>query len=127
MTLRGTRKGGPKWENVIFRETKDLSSGETVERRHRVKGLSRAAIYMPIDKARNLETTLYYCEGMVETEDEVDILEIRSASVVVTFVINAATVRATSSHHVMSRHRNMPGQLTSSHHIIASRQQSVIR
>jgi hypothetical protein len=55
----------------------------------------------------------------------VDILEIRSASVVVTFVINAATVRATSSHHVMSRHRTMPGQLTSSHLIIASRQQSV--
>ena len=67
--LRTTGRQGPKWSDVLYRSTRDMDSGEYLEDCVSVKGMGGARLHALLDRARDLETTLYYGEetGKEET------------------------------------------------------------
>ena len=59
---RTTKKGGPDWNDVVMRITRDAESGEEIERLEDASAiLSKALLYKPVPGApRDIITELYY-------------------------------------------------------------------
>ena len=62
--LKGTGSGGPPWDCVLSRSVIDMESQEVLENKRIMNGLSKTEVPAPLNKVRNIETTLFYREGV---------------------------------------------------------------